>query len=62
MESLTLDPFSGDVRKIQGKDDLFRLRIETFRIYYRVCPRDKTIEVLLIDNKAGIKGKTIQRL
>jgi mRNA-degrading endonuclease RelE of RelBE toxin-antitoxin system len=62
MERLSLDPHEGDVRKIQGKDDLYRLRIEAFRIYYRLCPRDKTIEVLLIDNKAGIKDKTIQRL
>jgi mRNA-degrading endonuclease RelE of RelBE toxin-antitoxin system len=62
MESLALDPYSGDVRKIHGKDELFRLRIEAFRIFFRVCPRDKTIEVLLIDNKAGIKNKPIQRL
>jgi mRNA-degrading endonuclease RelE of RelBE toxin-antitoxin system len=62
MESLTLDPYSGDVRKIQGKDDLFRPRIDAYRIFYRLYSRDRTIEILLIDNKAGIKGKTILRL
>jgi mRNA-degrading endonuclease RelE of RelBE toxin-antitoxin system len=62
MERLTLDPHEGIVRKIQGKDDIYRLRVDDFRIYYRLCSRDKSIEILLIDNKAGIKSSTIQRL
>lgn len=62
MERLALDPHEGNVRKIQGKDDIYRLRVDDFRIYYRLCPRDKSIEILLIDNKAGIKAKKIRRL
>ncbi len=42
MERLTLDPHEGDVRKIQGKDDLFRLGIED----NKAGIRDKTIQRL----------------
>lgn len=62
MECLEFDPFLGDIKKIQGKNDIYRLRVDDQRVYFRLCQTDKTIEILVIDNRSGIKGKKIQRL
>ena len=62
IECLEYDPFFGDIRKVEGKEDIFRLRADDHRIFYRVFHEDKTMDILLIDKKSGIKRKTIQRL
>jgi mRNA interferase RelE/StbE len=62
IECLEYNPYQSDVRKVQGKDDIFRLRVEDYGIYYRVRQDDRTIEILFIGHKAAIKEKIIQRL
>ena len=56
------DPFSGDIKRIRGKLGIYRLRFGEFRIYFRLLPLSRHIEVLLFDHRGSIKGKTIQRL
>jgi len=62
IECLEFDPFLGDIRKVQGKDDIYRLRVDDYRVYFRVCISDRSIDLLLINHKAAIKERTIQRL
>ena len=62
IECLEYDPFLGDVKKILGKRDIYRLRVDDQRVYFRLSQTDKTIDILVIDNKSGVKGKKIQRL
>ena len=62
IECLEFDPYQGDIRKVQGKVDIFRLRIDDYRVYYRLCPEDKSIDILLISHKSAIKERTIQRI
>jgi mRNA-degrading endonuclease RelE of RelBE toxin-antitoxin system len=62
MERLEYDPYVGNIKKVEGKKDIYRLRVDDYRIYYRLQPRIQTIEILLINHKSGIKDKAIQRL
>jgi mRNA-degrading endonuclease RelE of RelBE toxin-antitoxin system len=62
LEGLQADPFSGDVKRIKGKKDIFRLRSGRFRIYFRIIPLSRSIEILLFDQRGAIKIKNLQRL
>jgi mRNA interferase RelE/StbE len=63
MECLEYDPFVCDIRKVQGRnDDIYRMRVDDYRVYFRLLHREKFIEILLIGHRSSIKEKTIQRL
>ena len=62
LEKLQDDPFAGDVKKVKGKEDLYRLRIESLRIYFRLDRSSRSIEIALIDKRGQIKDKAIERL
>src|SRR4030042_2425061 len=62
LDRLQKDLFSGDVKKIKGQEDIFRLRSGSYRIYFRVIFLSRSIEILLFDHRGAIKNKTIQRL
>ena len=62
LEDLQDDPYSEDVKWIKGKKDIYRLRSGRFRIYFRIVPVSRLIEILLFDQRGSIKDKTIQRL
>ena len=62
LEGLQTDPFSGDVKRIKGKKDIFRLRSGKFRVYFRVLFSSRLIEILLFDQRGAIKDKNVQRL
>jgi mRNA-degrading endonuclease RelE of RelBE toxin-antitoxin system len=62
LEKLQMDPFAGDVKKVMGKEDLYRLRIESLRIYFRLDRSSRSIEIALIDKRGQIKDKAIERL
>lgn len=62
LENLQQNPFAGDIKKIHGKKDIYRLKIENHRLYFRVFPESLFIEILLFDYRGKIKDKTIQRL
>lgn len=62
LESLQVDPFAGDVKKVKGKSDLYRTRVESFRVHFRLDKSDRSIEILLIDKRGQIKDKSIERL
>jgi mRNA interferase RelE/StbE len=62
LDRLQKDPFSGNVKKIKGQEDIFRLRSGSYRIYFRVVSSSRSIEILLFDHRGAIKNKTIKRL
>ncbi|TFG54501.1 MAG: hypothetical protein E4H35_07335 [Candidatus Aminicenantes bacterium] len=62
LESLQADPFLGDVKKVKGKKNIFRLRVEDSRIYFRLNISIRSIEILLFDHRGQIKDKSIERL
>lgn len=62
LESLQENPFKGEVKKVKGKENIFREKIDDNRLYFRIIPESKTIDILLYDYRGRIKKKTIQRL
>ena len=62
LQSLVEDPFQGDIERIEGKKDFYRLRIGSYRLYFKVLRKSRTIEVPLFDSKGEIKLRKIQRL
>jgi mRNA-degrading endonuclease RelE of RelBE toxin-antitoxin system len=62
IDELQTNPYRGDVKKIQGRPDIYRLRMGEYRLYFRLIPESRTIEILLFESRSAIKKKTIQRL
>ena len=62
LESLQANPFAGDIKKIKGKKDIYRLRVQSLRIYFRLNMSLRTIEILLIEKRGQIKDQSIERL
>lgn len=62
LDGLQADPFSGDIKRIKGKKNIFRLRSGRFRIYFQILFSSRSIEVLLFDQRGAIKNKDLQRL
>ncbi len=62
LEGLQANPFLGDVKRIKGKKDIYRRRSGRFRVYFRIIPLSRSIEILLFDQRSAIKDKNVQRL
>ena len=62
LEHLQENPFGGELRKVQGKKGIFREKADDYRLYFRIFPESRTVEILLFDYRGKIKKKTIQRL
>ena len=62
LKGLQANPFLGDVKRIKGKKDIYRLRSGRFRIYFRIILATRSIEILLFDKRGAIKDKDILRL
>lgn len=62
LQSLQMDPFAGDIKKIRGKTDLYRLRVQSLRIYFRLNMPKKSIDIVLIDKRGQLKERSIKRL
>lgn len=60
-ENLEKKPFD-NVVKAEGKENIYRSRIGSYRFYFRVYFKSRTIDIILFDHKSNIKRKTIQKL
>lgn len=47
MDSLALDPRPIDIKKIQGDENLYRVRSGNYRILYRIF--DHVVKILVVD-------------
>lgn len=61
-ECLEINPFLGDIQKIEGKKNIYRGRIGKYRFYFKIIPHLRHIHILLFEYRGRIKNKTIQRL
>ena len=57
LESLQENPFKGEVKKVKGKENIFREKIDNNRLYFRIIPESKKIDILLYDYRGRIKKK-----
>jgi len=43
------NPYVGDIKKVKGKKDVFRLRIGDFRILYILDDKERSLYIVKID-------------
>ena len=50
---LRADPWSGDIEKISGRDDLWRRRAGNYRIFYSVDIPERLVEVKGVERRTS---------
>jgi mRNA interferase RelE/StbE len=53
MDQLIVDPFAGDIKKIQGEEDAWRRRVGSYRIFYRILPDLGIIWVFRVERRSS---------
>ncbi len=51
LEEMKSDPFFGDIRLIQGEENLYRRRVGNYRIYFRPIKLQHILDISLIECK-----------
>lgn len=54
--TLAIDPFPSGVRKLSGYDDVYRIRVGSYRVLYSVS----TTTLIVIELKVGQRGDVYQ--
>lgn len=47
------DPFSGDVQKMRGKENTWRRRIGSYRLFYDIFTPEKTVLVFDLERRGS---------
>ena len=47
------DPYYGDIRKMKGKENIWRRRIGVYRIFYKINVREKVILVFRLERRTS---------
>lgn len=50
---LPADPYFGDIQKMKGEDSVWRRRIGSYRIFYRIKALDKVILVFRLERRTS---------
>ncbi len=53
IENLPLNPFSGDIQKMKGEEDIWRRRVGAYRIFYELISEQKTIHVYQVERRTS---------
>ena len=61
-DRLQENPFRINIKKVEGKKNIYRGRLGDIRYYFRISSEIKSIEILMVDSRGQIKRKSIQRL
>lgn len=43
-------PLEGDIKKMQGEDSLYRLRVGNYRVLFEMRPQDNTLTLIDVTN------------
>lgn len=50
---LSTNPFFGDVQKMKGEDNVWRLRIGAYRVFYKIFSKEKIILVFHVERRTS---------
>lgn len=53
ISSLPNNPFSGDIQKMKGEENVWRRRIGAYRIRYELIPKEKVIHIFLVERRTS---------
>ncbi len=62
LDALQNNPFQKNIKKIEGKKNVYRGRMGGIRYYFRIISEAKSIEILMVNFRGQIKSKSIQRM
>ena len=51
IEALAKDPRPTEVRKLEGADDLWRIRIGGWRVVYRVVDKERLVDIVAVRHR-----------
>ena len=53
IQSLSLNPFAGDIQKMKGEKNVWRRRISAYRIFYEIVIQEKIIHVFHVERRTS---------
>ena len=53
LKELSTNPYSGDIEKILGEENVWRRRIGAYRIFYEIISQEKVIRVFRIERRTS---------
>lgn len=51
IQNLAFDPFSGDIQKQKGEEDVWRRRIGNYRIFYEFLKNENVVYVFRVERR-----------
>jgi mRNA-degrading endonuclease RelE of RelBE toxin-antitoxin system len=62
LDALQNNPYQKNIKKVEGKKNIYKGRAGDIRYYFRIYSVEKSIEILMVDFRGQIKRRSIQRL
>ena len=53
LKFLPKDPYFGDIQKIENQDDVWRRRMGSYRLFYRIKQKEKIILVFRLERRTS---------
>jgi len=53
LKKLAINPYSGDIEKILGEENVWRRRIGAYRVFYEIISQEKVIRVFRIERRTS---------
>ena len=53
LKKLVINPYSGDIEKISGEENVWRRRVGAYRIFYEIISQKKVIRVFRIERRTS---------
>lgn len=53
IEELPLNPYFGDIEKMEGEENAWRRRVGAYRIFYEIIPRERVIYVFRVERRTS---------
>ncbi len=53
INELVINPFAGDIEKMEGEKNTWRRRIGNYRIFYEIVSQDKIIYVFSVERRTS---------
>lgn len=53
IKNLATNPYSGDIQKMKGEENVWRRRVGAYRIFYEIFSQEKIIQLFLVERRTS---------
>ncbi len=53
IQLLLVDPYYGDIQKLKGEDNVWRRRIGSFRLFYKLYPTESILFIFRLERRVS---------